>query len=300
MRSPRAPVAAPREPRGRPASIHLDDMRALARSKSAAPSGDRRAWDKLASRPDPAWYLDPEAALQKRRVHQDLIRKWVGTRPAGLILKTDLFEEAWGADRIFFDLFEPGTAALLGMDIAYAAAGAARASAAPGQPLAVFVSDVRLLPIASDSLDLVLSLSTLDHFDSQAEFEHALGELCEALKPGGRLIVTMDNPLNPLYPLLRLATRAGLAPFPLGYTATAENVMRNLRRKGFEIFDHDWLIHNPRIVSTALFLLLRRLCGRRADEPIRWLLSLFAVPALFWTRRFTACFYAIYAGKKCS
>jgi len=271
-------------------------MPTLSLPEHVVPRGDRHAWDRLASRRNPAWYLDREAALQKRRIHLELIRKWVGRSPSGRILKTDLFEDAWGADQIVFDLFAPDAAPILGMDIASATAAAAQARA-PGQTLPVFVADVRSLPLAPASLDVVLSTSTLDHFASKAEFAQAFQGLCELLKPGGRLIITLDNPLNPWYPLLRLASRGGLTPFRFGYTKTAGAVMRDLGRNGFEILDHDWLIHNPRILSTILFLGLRRLLGRHADRPIRWGLALFALPGRFWTRRFTACFFAIHARK---
>ena len=92
--------------------------------------------------PRPSWYLDPEVALQKRRVHQELVRRWVGVRPEGVVLKTDLFEEAWGHDRIYGDLFEAGGAVLLGTDIAEGTV--ARASAVGGvQRACGFVCDLR-------------------------------------------------------------------------------------------------------------------------------------------------------------
>jgi SAM-dependent methyltransferase len=273
-------------------------MPALLQADAVTCSGERQAWDSLASRPCPNWYLDPVVALQKKRIHQRLIRKWVGTHPSGLILKTDLFEDAWGLDAIIFDLFAPGIATLLGTDIAHATVKAAEAVAAPEQPLYGFVSDLRHLPLAPASLDMVVSTSTLDHFDNRAEFERTLVQICEALKPGGTLIITLDNPLNPLYPILRLASSTGLAPFQLGYSPTVATFISDLRQQGFDILDLDWLIHNPRVLSTVLILLVRRVCGRRAGKPIRWLLSLFAFQDRLRTRRFTACFYAVYARKR--
>ncbi len=274
-------------------------MLTLPRAETVTPTGSRRTWDELAARSSPSWYLDSEVALQKRQVHQALIRKWVGNKPSGRVLKTDLFEDAWGLDAIIVDLFEPGGATLLGTDIALATVRAARARAGT-YPLHCFVCDVQRLPIASASLDIVLSTSTLDHFDSRAEFECAIFQLCAALKPGGSLVITLDNPLNPLYSVLRLAARTGLVPFPLGYTPTIGALVRDLRERGFEILDRDWMIHNPRILSTALIWLVRRTCGRLASVPIRWLLRLFALQDRLWTRRFTACFYAVYARKTLS
>ncbi|MGA2215702.1 MAG: hypothetical protein ABSH31_20690, partial [Bryobacteraceae bacterium] len=53
----------------------------------------------------PNWYLDPLAAAQKREVHLEWIKR---NAPPGLriqtVLKTDLFEEAYGQDELLFSL----------------------------------------------------------------------------------------------------------------------------------------------------------------------------------------------------
>jgi SAM-dependent methyltransferase len=259
-------------------------------------AADRRTWEDRASRSDPAWYLDPEVALQKREAHQVLIRRWLGSRPSGLIPKTDLFEDAWGRDKLIFDLFEPGSATLLGTDLAFATVQAVGRRA--GQlALGGFVSDARCLPGRPATLDAVLSTSTLDHVAAGAEFDRALSGICSALKPSGTLVITLDNHLNPLYHVLRLLSRAGLTPLRLGFTPTPRALARQLRRKGFEVLDQAWLIHNPRILSTAAFYLARRMCGRHADWIIRWMLAACALQDRIWTRRFMACFNGLQARK---
>jgi hypothetical protein len=74
-------------------------------------------------------------------------------------------------------------------------------------------------------------------------------------------------------------------------------LVRRLEEAGLEVLATDVLIHNPRLISTLLFLALRRLLGRRADAPIRTLLKLFAALGHLPTRRFTACFVAACARK---
>ncbi len=237
-------------------------------------------------------------AIQKRSEHQRFIRKWTGVCPSGLILKTDLFEDAFGLDTIVFDLYPPGCARLVGMDIAPTTVRAACARATT-QPLHGLVADLRALPIRSESLDLVVSTSTLDHFPTRAEFRLALSQICAALKPGGTLVITLDNPLNPLYGALRLASRIGWTPFPLGHTPAPWQLTRALRRHGMDVLDRGWLIHNPRVLSTVLFRILRLTAGSRAGAIIRGLLQLFAVLDRLPTRCFTACFYGLHA-RKCS
>ena len=63
--------------------------------------------------------------------------------------------------------------------------------------LEAVVADVRSLPFAEASFDVVFSGSTLDSFESSADSQVALGELCRVLRPGLTLILTLDNPVNP-------------------------------------------------------------------------------------------------------
>jgi len=68
------------------------------------------------------------------------------------------------------------------------------------RPVPQFLAaDARGLPLRTASFDLVLSTSTLDHFDSRREFVAAIAEIARVLRPGGRLVLTIDNPSNPLY-----------------------------------------------------------------------------------------------------
>ena len=242
-----------------------------------------------------SWYLDPLVALQKRESHLELVRCWTNGAAPARLLKTDLFEEANGGDHILFDLW-PAPAHRFGLDLKYATAWrAARRFAAFDAGL--FCCDVRSLAIASDSLDLIVSTSTLDHLDSIGELRAAIGELSRTLRPGGRLIVTLDNPRNPLYWALRLMSRLRWLPFHLGVTVSRARMIGLLEQAGLEVLVSRMLIHNPRLLSTFLFLTLRRLLGRRAHGPIACLLRLFGALDRLPTREFTACFSAACAQK---
>jgi len=244
-------------------------------------------WDRVAGRARPSWYLDPLVARQKRELHVKLFSEWM---PAGarLGLKTDVFEEAFGGDALLPDL-APLSAAWIGMDVAADTVRAARARMA--LPSARFlVCDVRSLPLRAACLDVVVSNSTLDHFKTRLEFEKAIAELARVLRPGGRLLVTLDNPRNLLYFPLRWLSKASRAPFPLGYTPSLARLRKTLERAGLQVVATGSLIHNPRVLSTLWFLALRRILGSRADKPVQWFLNAFAKLERLPTRQLTVCF----------
>ncbi len=250
-------------------------------------------WEEISHRDSPSWYLDPLVAEQKRTSHLSLLERWGEAAESKILVKTDLFEEANGADELLSGC--SGYGRPLGIDLALGEAARARRNLPTKVWLAV--TDVRRLGLASDCIDLVFSNSTLDHFESATELDRSLGELARVLRPGGTAIVTLDNLRNPLYWLLRLAARSGHSPFPLGVTTSLPGLVRKLEGLGLEIVDTDYLIHNPRGLSTLLFLALRRTMGRRADRLIRGLLKLCASLDRIPTRGITACFVAVCARK---
>ncbi len=244
----------------------------------------------------PNWYLDPLAAAQKRAVHLEWIRSNLPTQlRVQTVLKTDLFEEAYGQDELLFSL--PLDAGLkLGFDVSPSTVARA-AKRSSGRACRFINADVRHLPLADECVDVVLSNSTLDHFDTEHEIEQSLRELTRVLKPGGILLVTLDNPRNPLFFLFRATLGWIGVSFRLGKTLPLRKLLQVLDRVGLETQSNTWLIHNPRFVSTLLFLALRRTLGPRADAPIGWLLAAFSKLGHLPTRGFSAAFVAACARK---
>jgi SAM-dependent methyltransferase len=252
-------------------------------------------WDQVAEKAEPSWYLDPLVAKQKREVHQALVRKWLPSVACPTILKTDLFEEAFGDDHLLCDL-AAAARQVIGIDIAERTVSQAKSNATFRRS-AFAVGDVRQLPFKTASFDFVFSNSTLDHFDHPADLKCSVGELVRIMRPGGLLLITLDNPLNPLYHLLRAVTRGGLSPFKLGCTLSKSGLNDSLRDRGMEVLGNDWLIHNPRLVSTAMFKVLRAVLRSRADVPISTLLKWFSALERLPSRHLTACFVAACARK---
>jgi SAM-dependent methyltransferase len=243
----------------------------------------------------PSWYLDPLVADQKRCAHVELLTICAGGSSPRVFLKTDLFEEAYGDDALFPSV-APYAGLRLGIDISVPTVQAA-AARHTDHAVSLLSADVRCLPFRSGSVGLILSNSTLDHFQTTAELRAALAELARVLEPGGRIIVTLDNPWNPLYWLLRVMSRVRATPFSLGCTLSAPKLVETLKDCGLEIERTGTLLHNPRVVSTILFLALRRCLGERADAPVRGLLRIFALGERLPTRWLTACFVTACARK---
>jgi SAM-dependent methyltransferase len=234
-------------------------------------------------------------ARQKRDLHIKLFREWMPAG-AGLAMKTDLFEEAFGEDALMPSL-APLADSWIGIDVAAHTVNEARARA--GLPSAHFlVCDVRHLPLRSAALDAIVSNSTLDHFDMWSEFESAIAELTRVLRPGGRLVITVDNPHNLFYIPLRWISRLRQSPFQLGCTPSLARLRDILEQAGLRVVATSSLIHNPRGFSTMLFLMLRRVAGRRADGAVQWFLDIFTGFERLPTREFTACFIAACAVRR--
>jgi SAM-dependent methyltransferase len=233
-------------------------------------------------------------ARQKAEAFLSLVERWRDAERPGPALKTDLFEEANGADALV-----PGLdrrLPVVGCDLDPRTALRARRRFADAH-LRVLVADVRSLGVRDETFDLVVSPSTLDHFGTRAEIEVSLREIHRVLRPRGTAVVIFDNPLNPLYHPLRWLAPA-VAPFALGRTIGERALRRALEGVGFEVVGHEYVIHNPRGILTLVNLALRRIAGGRAEQPISALVREFALLDRLPSRRFSACFIAVGARKR--
>ena len=255
-------------------------------------------WENLGRQSRPNWYLDPLVAHAKKRDHMRLLARWNSGFNPRRVLKTDLFEEAFGEDQLLFGLFPASI--VYGVDLAFSTVRGAKAKAPDGAAGCSYhfsVADLRALPMQPRSIDMILSTSSLDHFDSAADFETALEQTLQALGSGGRLVLTLDNVWNPLYLPLKWISRRSWAPFPLGYTPSLSRLKKLLLHNGFEILGTDCLVHNPRMLSTLLFLALRSLLGKRGAPLIAGFLKVFSWLDHLPTRYLSACFVAVIAEK---
>lgn len=229
-------------------------------------------WDNVAE----AWRFAGRQRLWREfsDLHQaSLVTRWIcslseAERSPGLpapplsLLKTDLFDEVAGRG-IVHRLLASGIR-VTGIDISPVII----AEAAAGNPgLEAAVADVRSLPFTDASFDVVFSGSTLDHFESDADIHAALCELGRVLRPGGTLILTLDNPANPLIwlrngPLLGLFRRIGIVPYQVGATLGPRAVEKAVRGAGLDPIETTAVMHCPRVLAVAVAGVMR--CARRS------------------------------------
>jgi len=98
--------------------------------------------------------------------------------------------------------------------------------------------------------------------------------------------------LNPGYWPLRLLCHHATS-FYLGYMMTRGGFRRELQGLGLRTLGMGYAIHNPRMVSTLLFLFLRRLLGSNAEAAISACVKLFELIGELPTKPLTACFSVV-------
>ena len=166
------------------------------------------------------------------------------------VLKTDLFEEAVGEGLV--PLLTGVADEVHGVDVDQGTVETA--SARNAGVLFASRADVRSLPYPDEHFDAIVSTSTLDHFVGFDEVLAGLRELRRVLRPGGELLVTLDNLANPVvrlrnalpFPLLR---RAGLVPYYVGATCGPRRLRDELWALGFVVEEQAAVLHCPRVAA---------------------------------------------------
>jgi SAM-dependent methyltransferase len=266
--------------------------------RTSMPPGEthRAYWDEVGT----AWTATRPHRLWREFTdrHQfTILDRWLGRGAAGgvgsldqapgnsTLLKTDLFDEVAGRG-LAADLLAAGLR-VTAIDISSVIVAEA-AARNPG--IDASVADVRALPFPEGTFDVVFSGSTLDHFESAADIDAALVELRRVLRPGGRLILTMDNPANPLIflrngPLTRMLRRIGVVPYQVGVTLGPRALAKAVRGAGFAVVETTAVMHCPRVIAVAVagyvarlpppwqnaFLRCLAACDVLERLPTRWL-----------------------------
>jgi SAM-dependent methyltransferase len=186
------------------------------------------------------------------------------------LLKTDLFNE--GIAEGLYPALEPYADRVYGMDLSI---GTVRTAQARHPRLLGVAADARRLPFRDGSFDVVVSNSTLDHFEAVADIAVSIAEVSRVLCANGHLLISLDNLANPLVALrnalpLDLLQRIGLVPYYVGASYGPRRLRHVLTQSGFEIEASGAIVHCPRWLAVALCRIAeRRLRSTAAQQ--RWL-----------------------------
>lgn len=264
----------------------------LARGAGATAAVGRTAadqWDDVghawtAAQPEALWRLHSDA------INRRLLARWLPPAPVARLLKTDLFDEA--ATGGLHDLLKTRAGLVVGMDVSAVTAREARRRA---DGLTATRADARSLPFADAAFDVIVSNSTLDHFETREEIVASLRELRRILKPGGRMIITLDNLANPVVAVRNAIPfawlkRLGIMRYFVGVTCGPRGMRRLLEESGWRIEEMDAVLHCPRFFSIQVGEWLYRRAGAAAQR--RYLDTLLKFEGLArWPTRFITGYF---------
>ncbi len=247
-------------------------------------------WEDIAR----SWRLTPQQILWRRHsdaVNSALFARWLPAE-AEILLKTDAFDEAFGQG--LYRLLESRAQTVIEMDVAISTLRAAKLRH-PG--MQVISADVRNLPFGDGTFDVIVSNSTLDHFADEREIIRSIRELHRVLKKDGCMLITIDNPVNPLLALrgvlpFALLRRLGLVPYYVGKSFSPGRLRQVLQEAGFDIRELRPVMHCPRVLAVAVAQLLSNNSSALGQERylrwLQWFERLSALPTRYLTGNFTA------------
>ena len=233
-----------------------------------SPSGGSQHWDAIAE----AWAATGRDRLGRNHsddVNRALVEAWA-SKSVGRLLKTDAFDEACSEG--LSSLLGARCTAVIYVDLSLRILLSARRTTGITSTVCC---DVRQLPFASGSLDAVVSNSTLDHFSDVRQITASLTELGRVLCAGGPLLLTLDNPVNPLLALrgllpLKLLQKVGLVPYFVGATLAPSRLKRCCMEAGFQVRSMGAVLHCPRVLAVVVSRVVQRWASPRTQK---WFLA---------------------------
>ncbi len=257
---------------------------------------EARYWDAVAeewteTRPQTLWRLHSDA------VNSVLLARWLPVGRVKHLLKTDLFDEAYGDG--LYRLLASKAQNIFGIDISAVTLHAARSR---HTSLRAIGADTRCLPFADGTFDLIVSNSTLDHFESSYGIMASLCEMRRVLRDDGQLVLTLDNLANPVIALrnalpFRLLNRMRIVPYYVGASFGPLRLRRIVQQAGLKVLDVSAVMHCPRVFAVAIARMLEKHAGQETHKRFLRLLMTFERLSRWPTRFLTGHFIAVKAIK---
>jgi ubiquinone/menaquinone biosynthesis C-methylase UbiE len=273
------------------------------------PTFDHHYWNKIAGEFAGHAPLNVWRAYMMR-VYARMIDNWLRpTQPkiTGYGLKTDLFEEAVTPHH----LWDKMGCQSIGLDSSSSVVRSARhrlstegrvKGTEPSQEPLVFIADLRAIPLPAKSLAQIFSGSSLDHFTKRADIAASLKELARVLADDGMMVVSFDNPHNPIVRLRNwlpygLLKWLGLVPYFVGATYTRVEARQGLEAVGLTVTDETSIAHAPRAPMIWLTTVVERFRQPRVEKLLGRVLDKFEALEK-WPTRYLTGYYLVFRAKK--
>lgn len=212
----------------------------------------------------------------ERQVFETFVGPLAGKR----VLKTDLWDEAKNT-RILVWAAQQGCKAY-GIDIAPGVVReAGKAFRDAGAASGFTLADVREIPFADGSFDVVYSMGTIEHFP---ETQQAVEEIFRVLRPGGVAIIGVPNKLDPFLRPLMVTVLDWFGRYPYGpeKSYTAGQLAKMAQAAGFRVTAMTGLLFIPGALRIMDLLL------HAAWRPLGALSGLLVAPFALAYRRLPA------------
>jgi SAM-dependent methyltransferase len=229
-------------------------------------SGTFACWDDLAAKNENKPHIDSILGRYKSREFISIVDRWISDFENKKVLKTDLREEAYGDDEVLFSL-SSSKSFFFALDISHETVVRAYIrQASQGLFHKYITADVLAIPFGNDTFDIVLSTSTLDHFQSQEDFAKSLSELYRVMKPHATMIITINNRCNLNFCLFLILEKIfNLKSYPV-QAYTPARLKQIIRKTGFNIQEEDFNTHVISPMNTMLLILRRFMHKETVDK----------------------------------
>jgi SAM-dependent methyltransferase len=218
----------------------------------------RQDWERVAGSVSD-FYLAPSTQYY-RRCEIALFERGFGPLRGKRLLKLDLWNEAYNT-RILHWARNQG-AEVYGLDLSQAVAARARRndrdSGNPGAALRLLRADIREIPFADNSVDLVYTMGTIEHIE---EYAQAVAEIRRVLRPGGRAIIGVPHRWNLFLRPLMVAMLAACGRYLYAPEKSfgGGELRRMIESQGLRVTWRSGLLTAPGILRMAdLYLYTRR------------------------------------------
>jgi SAM-dependent methyltransferase len=212
-----------------------------------------RDWDRIAA--SVRDFHGAPSTQYYRRCEIALLERSVGSLRGKRVLKLDLWNEAFNT-RILDWMREQG-AEVVGLDISRVVAFRARRNASRslgnnngGHAPALLRADIRELPFAAGSFDVVYTMGTIEHID---EYREAIREVHRVLKPGGRAVIGVPHKwdlfLRPL--MVWVLDAVGQYLYAPEKSFSAAELRRDVEQTGLRVVERTGILTLPGLLRMA-------------------------------------------------